>query len=193
MTSTPLMWSRPLPIPRISCQTTSVPDSFALPWRSHQLAAIWILMSSNGARTSQWATHEFHWVYSSAGAKDRVLTGGLGGVFARDLNPAVLVRGQVVRIVNDPSEEYMQFNTTWLPVHDYMLYIGSTTSDSYNNEQCSPFEVTWWVDRQCKELSAQVMDRTCKDLLEFGIDMENDVKPASSRQIVAPFISDTNA
>eukprot|EP00438_Fugacium_kawagutii_P032274 Skav215199 [mRNA] locus=scaffold2331:23077:23799:- [translate_table: standard] len=138
-------------------------------------------------------TYEFHWVYSSAGAKNRILTGGLGGVFARDLNPAVLVRGQVVRIVNDPTEEYMQYNTTWKPVKDYMLYVGSTTSDAYNNEKCSPFEVTWWVDRQCKELSAQVLDRTCKDLLEFGEGMENDVKPASSRQIVAPFISDTNA
>eukprot|EP00438_Fugacium_kawagutii_P018580 Skav206599 [mRNA] locus=scaffold332:34863:35579:- [translate_table: standard] len=137
-------------------------------------------------------TYEFHWVYSSAGPLNRSLTGGLGGVFARDLNPGVLVRSQVFRIVNDPTEEYMQYNTTWKPVKDYMLYVGSTTSDSYNNEKCSPYEVTWWVDRQCKELSAQVLDRTCKDLLEFGLGMENDVEPGSSREIVAPFISDNN-
>ena len=139
-------------------------------------------------------TYEFHWVFSTAGPKDGILSGGLGGVFARDLNPSVVVRGQVARIVNDPSQPYPNYNTTWFePINDAMLYIGSTTSDSFNNEMCSPFEVTWWVDRTCRTLSAQNMDRMCKDFLDFGIDMEPDTRPASSRQIVAPFISDTNA
>ncbi|CAE7516166.1 unnamed protein product, partial [Symbiodinium pilosum] len=86
-------------------------------------------------------TYEFHWVFSTAGPKDGILSGGLGGVFARDLNPSVVVRGQVARIVNDPSQPYPNYNTTWFePINDAMLYIGSTTSDSFNNEMCSPFE-----------------------------------------------------
>ena len=139
-------------------------------------------------------TYEFHWVHSTAGRRDGILSGGLGGVFARDLNPSVVVRGQVCRIVNWPEQEYKSFNTTWRePVSDSMLYIGSTTGTSYDNVDCSPYEVTWHVDRQCCILSAQNMDRMCSDLLEFGIDMEKDVQPAPSRLLVAPFISDTNA
>ena len=139
-------------------------------------------------------TYEFHWVYSTAGPKTEVLSGGLGGVFARDLNPSVVVRGQVCRIVNYEGQDYKMFNTTWRePVSDSMLYIGSTTGTSYDNTECSPYEVTWHVDRECCILSAQNMDRMCHDLLTFGENMENDVKPAPSRETVAPFISDTNA
>ena len=139
-------------------------------------------------------TYEFHWVHSTAGPIDGVLSGGLGGVFNRSINPTAFVRGQICRIVNWPEQEYKMFNTTWRePVRDSVVYIGSTTGTSYDNYKCSPAEVTWHVDRECCILSAQNMDRMCADLLEYGRNMEGDVQPAPSRLLVAPFISDTNA
>lgn len=139
-------------------------------------------------------TYEFHWVHSTAGPIDGVLSGGLGGVFNRSINPTAFVRGQICRIVNWPAQEYKMFNTTWRePVRDSMVYIGSTTGTSYDNYKCSPAEVTWHVDRECCILSAQNMDRMCADLLEYGRNMGGDVQPAPSRLLVAPFISDTNA
>ncbi|CAL1151072.1 unnamed protein product, partial [Cladocopium goreaui] len=139
-------------------------------------------------------TYEFHWVHSTAGPIDGVLSGGLGGVFNRSINPTAFVRGQICRIVNWPEQEYKMFNTTWRePVRDSVVYIGSTTGTSYDNYKCSPAEVTWHVDRECCILSAQNMDRMCADLLEYGRNMGGDVQPAPSRLLVAPFISDTNA
>lgn len=139
-------------------------------------------------------TYEFHWVHSTAGPIDRVLSGGLGGVFNRSINPTAFVRGQICRIVNWPEQEYKMFNTTWRePVRDSIVYIGSTTGTSYDNYKCSPAEVTWHVDRECCILSAQNMDRMCYDLLEYGRNMDGDVQPAPSRLLVAPIISDTNA
>ena len=139
-------------------------------------------------------TYEFHWVHSTAGPIDRVLSCGLGGVFNRSINPTAFVRGQICRIVNWPEQEYKMFNTTWRePVRDSMVYIGSTTGTSYDNYKCSPAEVTWLVDRECCILSAQNMDRMCADLLEYGRNMGGDVQPAPSPLLVAPFISDTNA
>ena len=139
-------------------------------------------------------TYEFHWVHSTAGPIDGVLSGGLGGVFNRSINPTAFVRGQICRIVNWPAQEYKMFNTTWRePVRDSVVYIGSTTGTSYDNYKCSPAEVTWHVDRECCILSAQNMDRMCADLLEYGRNMGGDVQPAPSRLLVAPFISDTNA
>ena len=62
-------------------------------------------------------------------------------------------------------DRHRNYDTTWFePVNDAMLYIGSTSSHSFNNEMCSPFEVTWWVDRTCRELSAQNMDRDVQGL-----------------------------
>ena len=139
-------------------------------------------------------TYEFHWVHSTGGPIDGVLSNGLGGVFNRTAHPTAFVRGQICRIVNWPEQEYKMFNTTWRePVKDSMVYIGSTTGTSYDNYKCSPAEVTWHVDRECCILSAQNMDRMCSDLLEYGTNMGGDVKPAPSRLLVAPFISDTNA
>ena len=114
------------------------------------------------------------------GPVDRVLTGGLGGVFNRSINPTAFVRGQICRIVNWPEQEYKMFNETWRePVRDSIVYIGSTTGTSYDNFRCSPAEVSWHVDRECCILSAQNMDRLCADLLEYGRNMEGDVQPGT--------------
>ena len=75
-----------------------------------------------------------HRVHSTAGPIDGVLSGGLGGVFNRSINPTAFVRGQICRIVNWPEQEYKMFNETWRePVRDSIVYIGSTTGTSYDN------------------------------------------------------------
>lgn len=152
---------------------------------------------SNCTDVKMGYTYEFHWVHSTGGPADELLTTGLGGVFNRSANPTAFVRGQICRIVNWPEQEYKMFNTTWRePVRDSMVYIGSTTGTSYDNFACSPAEVTWHVDRECCILSAQNMDRMCADLLEYGSPpggLTADVAPAPSRLLVAPEISDTNA
>ena len=49
-------------------------------------------------------TYEFHWVHSTGGPIDGVLSNGLGGVFNRTANPTAFVRGQICRIVNWPEQ-----------------------------------------------------------------------------------------
>lgn len=116
---------------------------------------------------------------------------GLGGAFARDYNAFVVVQGQVFLIVNDNSHTSPHLATGWdkkLASEDSVRYLGSTTGTSYNNTVCSPYTVSWHVDRVCHLLSAKSFDQMCKDLKKTGID--HDLVPHPSRELVnAKFVA----
>ena len=59
----------------------------------------------------------------------------------------------------------------------------STIGTKYDNKQCSPYEVSWHVDRDCCDLSAKVLDETCRQMEELG--MEADLEPHGSRELVS--------
>ena len=148
-------------------------------------------------------TYEFHWVYSSAGplSSQPAVYPGLGQVFNRSVTPVVIVRGQVCRIINNwhlktkrqVYADYNNFLYQWRQpsIADAVRYVGSTTSDAYDNNVCSPVEVNWHMDTKCCTLSAQAMDLTCKKMKAQGL--TGDLRPQSSRELVARDWSSTVA
>jgi hypothetical protein len=129
-------------------------------------------------------TYELHWVYSSGGTS---VGDGLGGAFAREANPLVVVQAQVFVVVNDDAYTQEMFMGSWSEdlVTDGVKYLGSTTGGKYDNEVCSPYLVSWHVDRQCHMIAASTMDAMCHDMAEL-YDMHVDVEAHASRIIVAP-------
>ncbi|GMH78665.1 hypothetical protein TL16_g07892 [Triparma laevis f. inornata] len=136
-------------------------------------------------------TYEFHWVHCTGGTG---LSPGLGGAFELVNNPSVLVCGQPVVVINrvpnyDPSlstfsitsPEYGGRTEGTVPLK---TYIGSTTGPSYNNEVCSPYEVSRTVDLACTEITAEAMDMVCKEMIDAGLQV--DTHPHKSRMLVNP-------
>lgn len=147
-------------------------------------------------------TYEMHYVYSSGG---KAMGDGLGGAFAVQNNPTVVVRGQVFHIVNDaaydlPSgsnlmEGMLQSfpGTTGaaatLNLNDVTVYSGSTTGRSYNNaDSCSPYQITWQVDQKCRLISAKSFDDMCKKM-KYDHGMSADAHPHQSRDLVSNVLS----
>jgi hypothetical protein len=146
-------------------------------------------------------TYELHYVYSSGGKK---IGDGLGGAFAVQNNPTVVVRGQVFHVVNDddydlPSGNLMDgmvqtfpatgSSTTTLSLSDVTVYAGSTTGRSYNNDDsCSPYQINWQVDQNCHLISAKSFDAMCKKMKE-EYDMSADTHPHQSRDLVSNALS----
>jgi len=137
-------------------------------------------------------TYEMHWVYSSGGEGD--LSAGLGGAFDTQNNPSVTVRAQVYHIVNDNSGVYDRNDLLdgWdatAAATDSVTYSGSTTGRSYNNaDSCSPYQITWQVDRKCHLISAKSFDAMCKKMKEQYA-MDADAEPHSSRDLVTAALS----
>ena len=149
-------------------------------------------------------TYEMHWVYSSGGEGD--LSAGLGGAFDTQNNPSVTVRAQVYHIVNDNTGAYDRDDllegwdaaaiTTTIngavANEQPVTYSGSTTGRSYNNDDsCSPYQITWQVDRQCRLISAKSFDAMCKKMKEQYA-MDADAEPHSSRDLVTAALSSSS-
>ena len=137
-------------------------------------------------------TYEFHWVSSTGGIE---LGGGLGGAFASSPQPEIVVRAQVVIIVNDAdgAPEYdrdmlngSDFDATAV---DLAKYVGSTTGAEYDGDNCSPFTITWHVDRKCSLVSARSVDAMCKGMAAVGA--LGDTKPHASRELVGEALTST--
>ncbi len=121
-------------------------------------------------------TIEVHWVHSSCDVKPGE---GLGACSSATCsNPDLRVETQVFLVVNDPAA--VNFNNlnysggltngkhqakalpegTGIPVE----FLGSTTGEKYDNQKCSPLQVTWSVRpntiirnvRRCKSHGASV-------------------------------------
>jgi hypothetical protein len=142
-------------------------------------------------------TYEVHYVHSSAGydaealksASVDLLSDGLGGAANGRglLNPMVVVQGQVYQIVNNGAE-YEDMLHEWVSgqAEDYtnaVMYMGSTTGQGHDNEVCSPYAITWHVDKACVQVSPQSFDKMCK-MMKDEYNMEADLYPHGSRKIL---------
>jgi len=147
-------------------------------------------------------TYEVHYVHSSAGynpddttmADEDLLADGLGGAANGRglLNPMVTVEGQVFLLVNgDDAPTDMLMNSVNAPFvkngefDDAVMYHGSTTGPSHDNEVCSPYAITWHVDKRCNKISAESFDNMCKVMKET-YNMEADLYSHGSRKILDP-------
>ena len=127
-------------------------------------------------------TIEMHWVYSTGAAG---VSDGLSGAFAKQNNPYVVVRAQVFKVTNNPSDDVADLFSSWnaTMVSDAVRYVGSTTGDKYDNvDRCSPFLVIWHVDRECHRVSARSLDEMCRVMKDNGL--SDDLKAHAARQLV---------
>lgn len=132
-------------------------------------------------------SYEVHYVHSSAGNSEfSDLTDGLGSAAGgRGLaNPMLVVQAQIFQIVNDDLPEHMDSDLVHGWDHtehvDAVMYSGSTTGGSNNNEVCSPYVVSWHVDIHCHQISAAAFDNMCRMMGEnYGL--AADTHPHSSR------------
>lgn len=119
-------------------------------------------------------TIEVHWVHSSCDVKPGA---GLGSCLSDSCaNPELRVETQVFTLVNDANA--LDFNTmdydgnmvngyhqpkalptnTGKPVE----FLGSTTGPKYNEQACSPLQVTWSVRPQCAKVNINTVGEWCK-------------------------------
>mmetsp|Transcript_38606 Transcript_38606/g.111532 ORF Transcript_38606/g.111532 Transcript_38606/m.111532 type:complete len:314 (+) Transcript_38606:69-1010(+) len=130
-------------------------------------------------------SYEVHYVHSSAGTG--VMGDGLGGAANGRgiLNPMIVVEAQVFEIVNDgPTINNMLHGWTVVGHENSVMYPGSTTGPSHNNEFCSPYAITWHVDKTCHRVSPASFDNLCQQMR--GYNFVADVAPHGSRKLVSP-------
>jgi len=139
-------------------------------------------------------SYEVHYVHSSAGYASEDLAGagvdgiedGLGGAANGRgmLNPMIVVEGQVFQIVNG-GEDVSDMLHGWTVVGhtNSVMYAGSTTGPSHNNEVCSPYAITWHVDKACHKVSPESFDKLCKQMKD-QYNLEDDLYPHGSRKLV---------
>jgi len=114
------------------------------------------------------------------------------------LNPTVLVFAVVFVVVNDPAfddDDLFGFTTSHDGKHDNgfktsnktVMYPGSTTGTSHDNDICSPYTVTWHVDTTCNVVSAKSFDKLCFDMNDRSTEgLDADLAPHGSRKLVDP-------
>jgi len=144
-------------------------------------------------------SYEVHYVHSTAAPGTDIepdLSDGLGSAagLARGLaNPMVVVEAMVYHIINDASPQYTYSGHDlvhgWdVPAMAYgsrAMYPGSTTGNSFNNTVCSPYAVTWHVDKECHPVSAASFDEMCCTMRDtYGL--RADLAPHASRLLVSP-------
>jgi len=141
-------------------------------------------------------SYEIHYVHSSAGysaeeadsASIDALDDGLGGAANGRglLNPMVVVNAQIFQIVQGAkSYEDMLHGWTDMGHSNAVMYPGSTTGASFDNEVCSPYSITWHVDLMCHRVSPEAFDRLCQQAQE-EYHMVSDLAPHGSRKLVDP-------
>merc|ERR1712217_302070 len=110
---------------------------------------------------------------------------GLGGAAngRGQLNPMVAVQGQVFLIAHGGSSP--DLSTSSMNQAESVMYAGSTTGPSHNNEICSPFAITWHVDLPCPVVTPEAFDRLCRKM-KTDWQMEKDLYPHGSRKILLP-------
>jgi hypothetical protein len=133
-------------------------------------------------------SYEVHYVHSSAGVEGYVEDGLGWAVSGRGIkNPMISVQGLVFQIINDDSPEYTDSDL----YHGYYTYAngtleakyaGSSTGKSFNNEICSPYEISWHVSLDCHRVSAASFDQMCQYMESLGY--QADLFAHSSRILV---------
>ena len=93
------------------------------------------------------------------------------------LNPMIVVQGQIFQIVNGAATVDDMLHGWTVVGHDNsVMYPGSTTGQSHDNEVCSPYSITWHVDKDCHQ--ARVVGK------QGGIDYCSQPSPNIVEQLV---------
>jgi hypothetical protein len=121
------------------------------------------------------STIEVHWVYTSCDVHPGE---GLGSCLSEACaNPNLRVEAQVFVLVNDRGaldfatlgyggtmrNGYHQPEALPDDTGDPVAFQGSTTGPSFDEQQCSPLQVTWSVRPRCAELDIASLSAWCAD------------------------------
>ena len=119
-------------------------------------------------------TIEVHWVHSTCDVKPGKSLGScLSDACA---NPQLRVETQVFTLVNDSNAlDFTQmgfdgnmanglYQAKAIPENtgDPVEFMGSTTGPSYNEQKCSPYQVTWSVRPQCAKVDINTVGEWCE-------------------------------
>ncbi len=119
-------------------------------------------------------TIEVHWVHSSGDVKPGPT---LGACLSEGVaNPDLRVETQVFTLVNDANaldfntmdydgnmvNGYHQPNSIPSNTGKAVQFTGSTTGPKYNEQACSPLNVTWSVRPQCAKVNINTVGEWCK-------------------------------
>ena len=120
-------------------------------------------------------TIEVHWVFSSC---DTQPGPGLGACVPEGcINPLLRVEAQVFLVVNDPyALDFNNYTLSEVKKNGFsqpkaipqdtgtpIVYLGSTTGKSYNENVCSSAQVTWSVRPLCAKLNIASLDAWAED------------------------------
>ena len=143
-------------------------------------------------------TIEVHWVFSSC---DIAPGKGLGSCLSEACaNPQLRVETQVFLVVNDPNAaNFADFGYAGagdglhkpksLPTGtgEPVVFAGSTTGSSYDEAQCSPFQVTWSVRPSCMKLDISSLHAWAEGGNIFEEDHSHEVRQiVTSLELLAP-------
>jgi len=140
-------------------------------------------------------TYEVQYVHSSAGYSQAELNAnsdldqmddGLGGAANGKgmLNPMIAIQSAVFMIVQGAATNDDLLHDWSVTNHvNTVMYMGSTTGPSHNNQVCSPYSVTWHVDTMCHQIAPESFDKLCKDMKDL-YNLNYDLYPHGSREIV---------
>lgn len=144
-------------------------------------------------------TIEVHWVYSSC---DIAPGKGLGSCLSASCaNPELRVETQVFLLVNDPAAmDFANFayagnmagglhQPKALPQGSGtpVVYAGSTTGPSYDQQACSPYQVTWSVRPQCAKLDINSLHRWAEAHNVFEEEHSHDVRQlVTAAELLSP-------
>jgi hypothetical protein len=108
-------------------------------------------------------TIEVHWVHSSCDVQPGPTLGSC--LSEKCSNPELRVETQVFTLVAEGGLDFNELKrandlptNTGTPVE----FTGSTTGPKYNEQACSPYQVTWSVRPQCAKLNINSVGEWCK-------------------------------
>lgn len=104
-------------------------------------------------------TIEIHWVYTSCDVDYAVLdpVNGLGNCTSKVCaNPELRVVAQVFEVV-EHNADLTILDAPMAHNDATVVYAGSTTGPGFNNDHCSPFQVTWDVKQTAATIDAHAL------------------------------------
>lgn len=107
-------------------------------------------------------TIEVHWVYTSCDLKAKGIARGAGLKACTTetcANPQLRVEAEVFLLTKEGGMDFTGSEPS--TPEESVLFAGSTTGPQWNNNNCSPLQVTWNVRKSCHELNIESLHNWC--------------------------------
>ncbi|MEE8522663.1 MAG: delta-class carbonic anhydrase [Thermoanaerobaculia bacterium] len=137
--------------------------------------------ASGCAGISAGDTVEVHWVFTTCDVKPGPTLASCTSSVCQ--NPQLRVEAKIFYLTEGEGADFATYDADGgsQPValpgsHGAVEYLGSTTGTSFDNQTCSPLQVTWRVRPTCGPLDKASLDAWCADNV-FDEDHAHGVRP----------------